>query len=722
MFDRLKKSTNTSKPSTSTSNNNSNEIPPLDSNAAKQQTKSLFKKSNSSFVPLSSTINNPSIPPQQQQPKSILTQTTDVDSILYLSPIRDQYKQNFARLIKSIQFSDQSLPIALVIDPKIIGLFNLFIDVPFLKINGVEKIYELKNSRLDTECKNIIYVMRPKVRYIYTISDHIRQHLFDYMKKDYSMIYIPRVDPICQRVLEGQGVYGNFRSFHQFHLDLIPFDNDVLSMELPSMYKHFLLDNDKSIIHFIAKSIMHLQSLFGLIPIVKGKGRAAKGVMEMISRMKKDMLTDMPDSLVVSKEIDTLIIIDRQVDFITPLCSPLTYEGLVDEYFSINNNLCLVDQVIMDNASIANASSNNAVNNQNINKKVPFPMHSGDRVYQEIRDKNFSSLMGAGGVLNKKAKQQFDDKKSLTGNESLSALKELMRKVNASQKEEHALRVHVGIAERIYDITSSTYFQNRLDCEQKLLAGVDIFLAEKYLEDCINIKDPLLKVLRILCLSSHTMSGIPIQEYESFKSKIVQTYGCGLLITFNQLEKAGLIHLRKSDGKQSPNTIGNSANGNLSFEYLKEHLNLIIEDIDENNPTDISYVFSGYAPISVRLVQYAMGKGWKQIEDALKLLPGPTFEENQLFSTGSSSKDKDKESTSSFSSNNSSNNNNSNNSNMNNNGNQSLPITFVYYLGGVTFTEISALRFLGQQQKRKYIILTTKLINGDSLLDSFIEA
>jgi len=709
MFDRLKKST---------INKSNNEIPPID-NTNKQQTKSLFKKSNSSFVPTTSSSSIPSITPggSTTPPKTILSQITDVDSILYLSPIRDQYKQNFARLVKNIQFSDNSLPIALVIDQKIIGLFNLFIDVPFLKMNGIEKIYELKNSRLDTECKNIIYVMRPKVRYIYTISDNIRQHLFDYMKKEYSMIYIPRLDPICQRVLEGQGVYGNFCSFHQFHLDLIPFDNDVLSMELPSMYKHFLLDNDKSIVHFISKSIMHLQSLFGLIPIVKGKGKAAKSVMEMISRMKKDMLTDMPDSLVVSKEIEALIIIDRQVDFITPLVTPLTYEGLVDEYYSITNNLCMVDQVIMENASLS-GSSNNQVNSSNINKKIPFPMHSGDRVYQEIRDKNFSSLMGPGGVLNKKARQQYDDKKSLTGNESLPALKELMRKVNASQKEEHALRVHVGIAERIYDITSSTYFQNRLDCEQKLLAGVDRFLAEKYLEDCINIKDPLLKILRILCLSSLTMSGIPQLEYENLKSKIVQNYGCGLLITFNQLEKTGLITIRKNEsGKQSSG--GSSGlgggNSNLSFEYIKEQLNLIIEDVDENDPSDISYVFSGYAPISVRLVQYAMGKGWKQIEDALKLLPGPTFEENQLYiqqtpTTKEKEKEKEKET------------NINNNNTNNNNNNQAWPITFVYYIGGVTFTEISALRFLGQQQKRKYVILTTKLISGDSLLESFIEA
>lgn len=63
-----------------------------------------------------------------------------------------------------------------------------------------------------------------------------------------------------------------------------------------------------------------------------------------------------------------------------------------------------------------------------------------------------------------------------------------------------------------------------------------------------------------------------------------------------------------------------------------------MDDVDEQDPTDISYVFSGYAPLSVRLVQCAIGRGangarsmngWKGIEEVMKGLPGPTFEDTQ---------------------------------------------------------------------------------------------
>ena len=42
----------------------------------------------------------------------------------------------------------------------------------------------------------------------------------------------------------------------------------------------------------------------------------------------------------MTPKIDNLIIIDRNVDFITPLMTQLTYEGLIDENFGIKYSNC----------------------------------------------------------------------------------------------------------------------------------------------------------------------------------------------------------------------------------------------------------------------------------------------------------------------------------------------------------------------------------------------
>ena len=47
------------------------------------------------------------------------------------------------------------------------------------------------------------------------------------------------------------------------------------------------------------------------------------------------------------------------------------------------------------------------------------------------------------------------------------------------------------------------------------------------------------------------------------------------------------------------------------------------------NPSDIAYVYSGYAPLSVRLAQYLARPGWRSITEVLSLLPGPKVEEVQ---------------------------------------------------------------------------------------------
>lgn len=40
-----------------------------------------------------------------------------------------------------------------------------------------------------------------------------------------------------------------------------------------------------------------------------------------------------------------------------------------------------------------------------------------------------------------------------------------------------------------------------------------------------------------------------------------------------------------------------------SYSRLRKELRLIVQNIDEENPKDIAYVYSGYAPLSVRLVE-----------------------------------------------------------------------------------------------------------------------
>ncbi|CAN1238270.1 Vacuolar protein-sorting-associated protein 33 homolog [Linum grandiflorum] len=172
------------------------------------------------------------------------------------------------------------------------------------------------------------------------------------------------------------------------------------------------------------------------------------------------------------------------------------------------------------------------------------------------------------------------------------------------------------------------------------------------------------------------------------RRELLHSYGFEHIATLNNLEKAGL--LKKQESRSNWLTI-------------KRALQLVVEDTDTANPNDIAYVFSGYAPLSIRLVQHAIRSGWRPMEEILRMLPGPHSETKRGGFPHSASF----ESMSALG--------------RVADGRRSLVL--VVFIGGVTFAEIAALRFLSAQEGMAYdlMIATTKMISGNSLTESYVE-
>ena len=58
-------------------------------------------------------------------------------------------------------------------------------------------------------------------------------------------------------------------------------------------------------------------------------------VVDIMARMRREMAGS---EIQITPQIDNLLILDRSADLITPLLSQLTYEGLLDEIFTIQNS------------------------------------------------------------------------------------------------------------------------------------------------------------------------------------------------------------------------------------------------------------------------------------------------------------------------------------------------------------------------------------------------
>eukprot|EP00299_Pterocystis_sp_00344_P011353 c5279_g1_i1.p1 GENE.c5279_g1_i1~~c5279_g1_i1.p1 ORF type:complete len:451 (+),score=116.67 c5279_g1_i1:619-1971(+) len=434
------------------------------------------------------------------------------------------------------------------------------------------------------------------------------------------------------------------------------------------VFRELFLDGDESSLFYVARAIMKMQTMFGYIPNVKAKGSKAATVVEMIKRMREE--SNAGGVAPVAPEIENLIIIDRDVDYVTPLLTQLTYEGLVDENFRITNTY-----VELDPELVALPNKDDKQPQPPPGKKVKYPMNNNDRIFSEIRDINFSVI---GPVLNKKAQYISANYEERHQAQTVSQLRDFMKKLGDLQAQHQALRVHTNLADKISVHTSKEAFHKKLEVEQALLRG--IALDQDYIEECINKQEPLNRILRLLCLASVTGGGLKTKQFDFFRREILHTYGYQTIFTLNALER--LLLLRQHDGKSS-------------FSNVRKNLRLIVDDVNEETPNDIAYVFSGYAPLSVRLVQHAVKPGgWKAIDESLRSLPGPTVEYTQKATDPFTNTELEP---------------------------SKRGVTLVFFIGGCTHAEMSAIRFLSQEEgagQRDFIIATTHLINGDSLMDS----
>eukprot|EP00960_Hanusia_phi_P057021 763422-Hanusia_phi.AAC.1 len=95
---------------------------------------------------------------------------------------------------------------------------------------------------------------------------------------------------------------------------------------------------------------MQLQVLCGIIPVLKGKGESAKVVADMLMKLREEVGRE--DEVVDSElTIDELILVDRELDLVTPMLTPLSYEGLIDDMFGIQHGFATLPSELVPGAS-----------------------------------------------------------------------------------------------------------------------------------------------------------------------------------------------------------------------------------------------------------------------------------------------------------------------------------------------------------------------------------
>ncbi|KAK4226952.1 Sec1-like protein [Podospora fimiseda] len=639
--------------------------------------------------------------------------------------IRDKARKDLLHLLESVRGKKN-----LVIEEKLAGPVGVIVKASTLRDYGVDKIFYLHNKNTDTSQRNIVFIARGESAHnAHAIADQItRLQREAQSPHEYHIFWVPRRTQLCDKVLEEAGVLGD-TNVAELPLYFFPLDKDVLSLELDDSFRDLYLVKDPTPVFTLSRALMGIQQKHGLFPRIVGKGDNAKRVADLLARMRQELLAGEDVSemdkvgLSPSTTIENVIIIDREVDFVTPLLTQLTYEGLIDEVFGIQNNQTSVDTTIVgappqsaQGAAAAAPASNGQSRKRNIQ------LEGSDKLFGQLRDANFAIV---GGLLNKIARRLQSDYESRHSSKTTAELREFVQKLPGYQAEQQSLKIHTGLAEEIIKYTRTENFNKLLEVQQNLAAGADPSSQFEAIEELIARDTPLPQVLRLLCIYSCISGGIKTRELDHFRRLILQGYGYQHLLTLHNLERLQMFLSRSSPlASMIPMTGSVGAPGTkTNYTYLRKQLRLIVDEVNEHDPNDIAYVYSGYAPLSIRLVQCILQKqyllsitkgngvtgtsgaagtgahGWRGFDDAVKHARGQTFDEVQK------GEDKATKARALLS------------------GGGDKKTVFVVFVGGISFSEIAALRFIAKQEeeRRNIVICTTSIISGNRMMDAAIE-
>jgi lysine-specific histone demethylase 1 len=525
---------------------------------------------------------------------------------------------------------------------------------------------------------------------------------------EFHIFWVPRRTLLSDKLLEEAGVLGD-ANIAELPLYFFPLEKDVLSLELGSSFRDLYLSKDPTPTYLLARALMGIQQKHGLFPRIIGKGDNAKRVEELLSRMRQELLAgeDANETdkigLTPSTTTESVIVIDREVDFVTPLLTQLTYEGLIDEVFGIQNNQTDVDSTVIgapaQTAPQTSAASAAASGTTTQTRKRKIQLDSTDKLFDQLRDTNFAIV---GSLLGKVARRIKTDLDSRHNTQTVAELGDFVNRLPGLQTEKQSLAIHAALAEEIRKRTQSEEFIRMLEVQQNLAAGADPSSQFDTIEELIARNTPLPEVLRLLCIYSCVSGGIKAKEYDLFRRLILEGYGYQHILTLHALEKLQMFLPRSSPVASMIPMAGGSAGATgtkTNYTYLRKQLRLIVDEVKEHDPNDIAYVYSGYAPLSVRLVQCILQKqyllsmtrgngvtsaanvtaggaqGWRGFDDALKHARGQTFDELQK------GEDKAVKARALLS------------------GGADKKTVFVVFVGGVTFTEIAALRFIAKKEE-----------------------
>ena len=110
-------------------------------------------------------------------------------------------------------------------------------------------------------------------------------------------------------------------------------------------------------------------------------------------------------------------------------------------------------------------------------------------------------------------------------------------------------------------------------------------------------KTRLMRLITLLALTGELSK----DSYPVLIREYVAAFGVSEYLRIMNMERAGMLRRKEP----------------MAWKTMKETFNLVVPGTSTAKPTDISYAYNGYAPLSVRLIEKLLENGWNSSESNL---------------------------------------------------------------------------------------------------------
>ncbi|XP_063829861.1 vacuolar protein sorting-associated protein 33B [Ostrinia nubilalis] len=485
----------------------------------------------------------------------------------------------------------------LIIDPSLIKPLERICGVTWLRQNGIDKIYKMDPQLGTTANTNRVYFIPACTQKYKCVLDQISSLLSQNSAladlECFHIIIVPKVLCSYDSILESKGLYGIVK-LHTFAWELMALDEQLLSLELPFLFKQLFVEQNHALLSSVAMSLWSLFHVTGKPKIMFSLGKLSASVLDMLEVYNETYARDFLSSE-SSDEIGAVILIDRNQDYPSSLLTPATYSGLLSEIFNIN--CAHLDLNVKDTKYKKGKLDFGFQENNSTDKNPVMTLDSSiDTLYGEIKHRHFSEVLS---VLSSKAK--------LLKNEDIKALGiQEMKHYVATKLQQVALFKqnlvnHVLACETIISEMSNK-FENLKLTETEMLNNRNKKSNFTFVDENFGTDIHIYNSLRLMCLLSLTQ-GLSYEEYNTLVTKYLLAFGYKFLYVFSNLVNAGLL-IQPSSIKLSLNI---SNLGNLSdrlprwqsaFQAAANKLKQLPSQPDKVGKSSPSYVFNGgYIPL-----------------------------------------------------------------------------------------------------------------------------